>query len=78
MNIPTVPKIKTEEELTYEKEQQRFKNCYLFINTNFKRKSEPIFALACMEHKRRIYPRNIENLYFKSDDEILKVISKFV
>ena len=30
------------------------KTPYIFINTNFKRNNEPIFALACMEHTRRI------------------------
>ena len=78
MNIPTKVRVKTENELAYEKEVERFKNSYLFINTNFKRKSEPIFALACMESKRRVFPQDIENLYFKSDEEILKVISQFV
>ncbi len=28
---------------------------YIFVNTNFKRSSEPIFALAFMEGQRRIY-----------------------
>jgi len=59
-------------------EQQRLKNCYLFIDTDFKRKSEPIFVLAFMEHKRRITHEYIGDLYFKSDDEILTIVSEFV
>ena len=78
MKIPQVPRVKTQDELALETEQNRFKNSYLFIDTNFKRKSEPIFVLAFMEHKRRIAYKNIGDLYFKSDDEILEIISKFV
>jgi len=78
MKIPQVPKVKNTKELAFENEQKRFKDSFLFIDTNFKRKSEPIFALAFMEQKRRIGYKNIDNLYFKSDDEILEIISKFV
>jgi hypothetical protein len=78
MKIPQVPRVKTQDGLALETEQNRFKNSYLFIDTNFKRKSEPIFALAFMEHKRRIKYSDIGNLYFKSDEEILEMVSKFV
>jgi hypothetical protein len=81
MQIPKIPKvqrIKTRQEIVLEKEQQRFKNCYLFINTNFKRKSEPIMALIFMQSKIYIAPKNIGNLYFKTDDEILTIVSNYV
>lgn len=49
---------------------------YIFINTNFKRKSEPIFALAAME-----YTRTISNLNFlqqfsleKQIDQVARII----
>ncbi len=78
MKIPQVPRVKTQDELALEVEKERLKHSYLFIDTNFKRKSEPIFALAFMEHKRRVSYKNIGDLYFKSDDEILKIVSQFV
>ena len=78
MKIPQVPRVKTKDELALEVEQNRFKNTYLFIDTNFKRKSEPIFALAFMEHKRRISYKSIGELYFKSDNKILEIVSKFI
>jgi len=78
MRIPQVPRIKTVQELALEAEQTRFKNSYLFIDTNFKRKSEPIIVLAFIGYKRRIHYNKIGNLYFKSDDEILEIISEFV
>jgi len=78
MKIPIKPRVKTKDELSLELEKERFINCYLFINTNFKRKSEPIFVLAFMEHKRRIAYKSIGNLYFKSDNKILEIVSKFV
>jgi hypothetical protein len=78
MNIPQVPRVKTTKELVLEDEQERFKNSYLFIDTNFKRKLEPIFALAFMEHKRRVSYKDIGDIYFKSDEEILEMVSKFV
>ena len=58
------------------KENERFKNSYIFINTNFKRKSEPIFALALCESKRRISLYKNEKYLFKSIDEILNIVSK--
>lgn len=51
---------------------------YIFVNTNFKRKSEPIFALALLEPKRRISLSKIEGLLDKSTNEILNDISNLV
>ena len=59
-------------------EQERFKNSYIFVNTNFKRKSEPIIALALCEKFRRISLYKNEELLFKSKDEILKTVSDII
>lgn len=56
-------------------EIERFKDSYIFINTNFKRTSEPIFALAFSEAKRRISLYKDEKYLFKPVDEILNLIS---
>jgi len=72
--IPSKPKEYTKEELEIKKELSKFKNSYIFINTNFKRKSEPIFVLACCERLRNIV-LDKNKLIFKSDDEIFDIIS---
>jgi len=59
----------------YCKEEERFKSSYIFINTNFKRKSEPIFALALCEKFRNISLYKKEDLLFKSIKEILDILS---
>lgn len=56
-------------------EIEKFKDCYIFINTNFKRKSEPIFVLALLENKRRISLYKNEKYLFKSLNEILNMVS---
>ena len=60
----------------YKKEIEKFKDSYIFVNTNFKRKNEPIFALALCENQRRISLYKIENLLFKTIDEIFEILSK--
>ena len=60
----------------YKQEIEKFKGSYIFVNTNFKRKNEPIFALAFCENQRRISLYKIENLLFKTMDEIFEVLSK--
>jgi hypothetical protein len=75
--IPKVPKVYTEEEIKINKELAKFRGCYIFVNTNFKRKGEPIFALAFCESQRNI-GLNKNNLIFKSDDEIFAIISAIV
>lgn len=57
------------------KEQEKFKSSYIFVNTNFKRKSEPIFALALCEKFRNISLYKNEDLLFKSIEEILNILS---
>ena len=59
----------------YYKEQEKFKSSYIFVNTNFKRQSEPIFALALCEKFRNISLYKKENLLFKSIEEILNNLS---
>lgn len=61
--------------VAYYKEQEKFKSSYIFVNTNFKRKSEPIFALALCEKFRNISLYKNEDLLFKSIEEILNILS---
>lgn len=61
----------------YDAELERFKDSYIYVNTNFKRKSEPIFALASLESQRRL-KISPENLLFKEEDEILNIVSNFI
>ena len=61
----------------YHEELKRFQDSYIFVNTNFKRKGQPIFALAFSEFKRRLKVP-VEKLLFKNEDEILKSTSDFV
>jgi len=57
------------------KEVDRFKGSFILVNTNFKRKSEPIVVLACLEKDRRLHLYKKEEYLFKSIDEILKKVS---
>lgn len=72
--IPSVPKIYTEEEIQINKELAKFKESYIFVNTNFKRKTEPIFALASCESQRNV-SIDKNKLIFKSEHEIFSIIS---
>jgi hypothetical protein len=47
----------------------------LYVNTNFKRNSEPIFVLAAMSSLRNI---TIDRKNFENKDEELKFISNFI
>lgn len=62
----------------YKQEKERLKGSYIFVNTNFKRKNEPIFALAFLESKRNISLCDIKELLFKSEEEMLKIVSNLV
>ena len=75
--IPTKPTIYTEEELKMQEELAKYKDCYIFVNTNFKRKSEPIFALAFCEPLRNI-SIDKKDLIFKTDKEVFAIISDIV
>ena len=75
--IPTKPTKYTPQELATQQEQRKFQSAYIFVNTDFKRRGESIFVLACSEYARRVeFDKNL--LYFKSDDEILEIISSIV
>jgi len=50
---------------------------YVFVDTHFKRKSEPIFVLAAMESKRNIVIDK-ELLVFKEQSEILDMMGEIV
>jgi len=75
--IPKVPTKYTKEELKEQKEIASLKRCNIFVNTNFRRKNEPIFALAMCEGRRNL-PVDIESLLFKSDEESLKIVGQFI
>lgn len=58
-------------------ERVKFRGSYIYIDTDFKRKGEPIFALAMAQHLRYIsLTPFLDELCFKALDEQLKVISK--
>ena len=58
-------------------ERAKFRGSYIYIDTNFKRFNEPIFALAMVQYLRYISLTPFLNkLCFKALDEQLKVISK--
>jgi hypothetical protein len=61
----------------YKQEYDSFNRSYIFVNTNFRRKNEPIFILSVLELQRRLVLKR-ENLMFKSDEEIFLKISKVV
>jgi len=50
---------------------------YIYVNTNFKRKNEPIFALAIMEHARRV-ELDKEMLFDIKKEEVIAYVSKLV
>ena len=58
-------------------ERAKFRGSYIYIDTDFKRKGEPIFALAMTQHLRYIsLTPFLDELCFKALHEQLKVISK--
>ena len=59
------------------KELRKFRDSYIFVNTNFKRKGEPIFVLAFCERQRNV-AFNKNDLLFKSDEEVFNLISAIV
>lgn len=58
-------------------EVNKYKNSYIYIDTNFKRTTQPIFMLAMMQGVRYVY-FNKKELAFKSLDKQLQFISKVV
>ncbi len=58
-------------------ELRKLKDAYIFVNTNFRRTTQPIIALAFMEQKRLILPTK-EKLIFKSTEKKLSIISSFI
>lgn len=60
-------------------ERAKFRGSYIYIDTNFKRRGEPIFALAMAQYLRYIsLTPFLDELCFKTLDEQLNVISKVV
>lgn len=60
------------------KEYKRFKNSYIFVNTNFIKKGESIHVLAMCEGFRRISLSNNNKLLYKSTSEIFDIISNII
>lgn len=58
-------------------ELKKYKNSYIYIDTDFKRKNEPIFKIALMQGYRYVY-FNKDELCFKSLKEQLEFISKII
>lgn len=58
-------------------EVKKYKNSYIYIDTNFKRNTESIFVIAMMQGTRYLYFDKKE-LAFKSLDKQLQFISKVV
>jgi len=50
---------------------------YIYVNTNFKRKNEPVFALAIMERIRRVV-LDQEILFDMRKEEVIAYVSKIV
>ena len=60
-------------------ERAKFRGSYIYIDTNFKRFNEPIFALAMAQYLRYIsLTPFLDELCFKALDEQLNIISKIV
>lgn len=60
-------------------ERAKFRGSYIYIDTNFKRFNEPIFALAMAQHLRYIsLTPFLDELCFKALDEQLNIISQIV
>ena len=60
-------------------ERTKFRGSYIYIDTNFKRFNEPIFALAMAQYLRYIsLTPFLDELCFKALDEQLNIISKVV
>ena len=60
-------------------ERTKFRGSYIYIDTNFKRFNEPIFALAMAQYLRYIsLTPFLDELCFKTLDEQLNIISKVV
>ena len=58
-------------------ERVKFRGSYIYIDTDFRRKGEPIFALAMAQHLRYIsLTPFLDELCFKALDEQLEVIPK--
>ena len=64
-------------EEVYYQEVARIQKNYIRVNTNFKRKNEPIFALACLEHTRDIR-LEVKKALFKDKSEVLKIVSETI
>lgn len=60
-------------------ERAKFRGSYIYIDTNFKRFNEPIFALTMAQHLRYIsLIPFLDELCFKALDEQLNIISQIV
>ena len=65
-----------EKEKIYINEEERFRGIYIYANTNFSRKNEPIAVLAFLEKERCVSLYQYKELFFKSTEQILEILSK--
>ncbi len=61
-----------------QKEKLKFKDSFIFVNTNFTRQNEPIWLLAMCETMRRIKLQNNQQLLFQNHTELFRIISDIV
>ena len=59
-------------------EIEKFKDAYIFVDTNFRRNNEPLFALAFCEKMRCIRLHEDKELLFKTNEEIVSIIGQRV
>ncbi|MDY0237276.1 MAG: hypothetical protein RBS42_00280 [Campylobacterales bacterium] len=67
-----------EQAIILQDEIDRFKDSYIFVDTKFKRTTEPVLVLSALESSRRISLFNVNKLLFKDEREILNIVANMV
>lgn len=67
-----------EQAINLQNEIDRFKDSYIFVDTKFKRTTEPVLVLSALESSRRISLFNVNKLLFKDEREILNIVANMV
>jgi hypothetical protein len=57
-------------------EIRELQQAYLFVNTNFRRTTEPIFVLALVEHLRRLKIGDAESLLYQNTEQIIDKVGE--
>ncbi len=61
-----------------QREKAKFKDAFIFVNTHFKRRNEPLFALGHYETTRRIKLHDNQRLLFKNRVELLAELAGII